>query len=214
MIEFNIALPFLAPVVLLGIMVVIQWGFIYVAKSTLDSATMQATRTGSLHHGGVREMRESLAHGMMPLYAKGTGNVDIIRALNRSAMEAALLSNITILNPDINVFNAFRQRVIYDGSEIFEIPNNNLMYRNPTILTLGDGRPMNIQDANLLHVEIRWCHRLIVPFANRLISAVTSSFTSPSTHQLQCNAIGMADGNIYLALVSEATMRMNTPFRM
>lgn len=215
MVEFNLALPFMVPLVLLGVMLVVQWGFIFITKSTLDAATAQAVRTGALHHGGMSQMQESLAHGMRPLYSRDTSTTDAASSLVRARTDTALLSQVRILNPNNEVFDGFKHRVTYNGSQIFEIPNNNLMYRSPHLISLGDGRAMNLQDANLLHIEVRWCARLIVPIANHIMRGILTTFQlNPSPEQLACNAIGQVDGNVYLAVVSEATMRMQTPFRM
>lgn len=215
MVEFNLALPFLMPIVLVAIMLVAQWGFIYSAKSTLNAATIEAARAGALHHGSMTEIRKGLTRGLMPLFAHGTSMGDIVAA--NLAAKAAVLSQsrITILSPDARTFNEFKVRGRYQGRYIDEIPNNNLMYRNPALKDVGDGRKLNIQDANLLQIEVRWCQKLIVPFANYVIEEiVTSTWYFPSQEQVACNALSRVTGDSYLAMVSQGLMRMQTPFRM
>ncbi|WP_223292934.1 MULTISPECIES: TadE/TadG family type IV pilus assembly protein [Shewanella] len=215
MMEFNLALPFLMPIILVAMMMVAQWGFIYSSKSTLDAATMQAVRAGALHHGSITEIRKGLAHGMMPLFAHGTDISDTVAAVVKSKIATGIQSEIRILNPDNQAFSQFKVRSKYPNGYIYEIPNNNLMYRNPALRSVGNNRQLNVQDANLLQIEVRWCQKLIVPFANYVIEEiVTSVLYAPSLDQIACNALGAATGDAFLALTSQGLMRMQTPFRM
>ncbi|GGI67905.1 hypothetical protein GCM10007978_01930 [Shewanella hanedai] len=215
MFEFNLALPFLMPVILVSMMMIAQWGFIYSSKSTLDAATAQAVRAGTLNHGSKTEIRKGLAQGMMPLFAHGTDISDTLAAVVKANIATALQSEIRILSPDSQTFSRFKVRNKYTSGYISEIPNNNLMYRNPILKNVGNNRQLNIQDANLLQIEVRWCQKLIVPFANYVIKEiVTSLLYAPSPDQIACNVLGAATGDIFLALTSQGLMRMQTPFRM
>ncbi|NKF49362.1 pilus assembly protein [Shewanella sp. WXL01] len=215
MIEFNLALPFLMPIILVAMMLIAQWGFIYSAKSTLDAATVNAARAGALNHGNVSEIRQGLAKGMTPLFAHGTSMSDTLTAVAKARAAVFAQSQITVLSPDRRTFNEFKIRARYNNRYIDEIPNNNLMYRSAGVKDVGSGRQMNIQDANLLQIEVRWCQKLIVPFANYVIEEiVTSVWYAPSREQLACNALGQITGDAYLALVSQGLTRMQTPFRM
>lgn len=215
MVEFNLALPFLMPIILVAMMLIVQWGFIYASKSTLDAATVSAVRAGTLHHGNIRDIRKGLAQGMMPLFAHGTGMTDTLEALVRAQVAANVQAEIRVLSPDQATFDQFKVRSRYPSGHIYEIPNNNLMYRNPGLKNVGNNRQLNVQDANLLQIEVRWCQKLIVPFANYIIEEiVTSVLYQPNRDQLACNALGLATGDSYLALTSQGLMRMQTPFRM
>lgn len=215
MVEFNIALPFIMPIMLVIMMLLAQWGFIYSAKSTLDAATVKAVRAGTLNNGRIADIRQGLAEGMMPLFAQGTSLTDTALAMARATVATRLQSNITILNPNRSVFNRFRVRSRYNGRNVFEIPNNNLMYRDPAPKAVDGGRRVNIQDANLLQIQVRWCQKLIVPVANYVIQEIVTSLAyRPSRDQLACNALGLATGDIYLAMTSQGLARMQTPFRM
>jgi hypothetical protein len=214
MVEFNLALPFLMPIVLVAMLLVVQWGFIYSAKSTLDSATIQAVRAGTLHHGKLADIRQGLSQGMMPLFAHGKSTADTFSAMAKARLATQVQSNIKLLNPDDKVFNAFKVRSKYPSGYVYEIPNSTLMYRNPVLKSLGDKRRINVQDANLLQIEVRWCQKLIVPVANRVINNIITSLQyGPSADQIACNGLGTATGDVYLALVSQGLMRMQSPFR-
>ncbi|WP_341503848.1 TadE family protein [Gallaecimonas sp. GXIMD4217] len=215
MVEFNLALPFLVPVILVSVMLLIQWGLIYRTQVTLNAAAIKAVRQGTLHHGSVNEMNNGLAHGMSPLFARGTDLSDSISAVLQARAAVALQGRIKVLNPDKAVFDRFKKRIRHDGRDLWEIPNNNLMYRDPNLLSIDKNRTLNIQDANLLQIEVDWCEPLIVPVANRVMEGIlTSLWYRPSAAQLRCNALGTVGGNPYIAIKAQALMRMQTPFRM
>ncbi|QSX40156.1 pilus assembly protein [Shewanella cyperi] len=215
MFEFNVALPFLMPVVLVVMMLVVQWTFIYVAKSTLNSATVKAVRAGTLNYGSTTAMNKALAQGMMSLFATGTEATDTLAAYGKARAAVTALAQLRVLNPNRAVFDQFKYRARENNRSLYEIPNNNLMYRSSAYKNVGGGRQLNIQDANLLQIEVRWCQRLVVPFANRVINqVVTSPLFGVSDEQLACNALGLATGDVYMAMVSQGMMRMQTPFRM
>ncbi|MCG9754774.1 pilus assembly protein [Shewanella insulae] len=215
MFEFSLALPFLIPIILVAMMLIVQWAFIYTSKSTLDAATVTAVRAGTLHHGNINEMRKGLAQGMMPLFAHGTSTGDTVQAYAKARVASLVQSQITILSPDRETFDRFKVRSKYHTGYVHEIPNNNLMFRDPAPKNVGNNRQLNVQDANLLQIEVRWCQKLIVPFANYIIKEiVTSPLYNPSQDQLACNALGVTTGDTYLAITAQGLMRMQTPFRM
>ncbi len=51
------------------------------------------------------------------------------------------------------------------------IPNDNLMYRDPTVVASGPSG-QSIQDANLLKIHVGYCYKLIIPFINRMVWAM------------------------------------------
>ncbi|MGO2075056.1 TadE/TadG family type IV pilus assembly protein [Pseudoalteromonas sp. AOP31-A2-14] len=240
MVEFSITLPFLAPLVLVLIMLLIQWVLIYKDKITLNAATFDAARAGALNHGSMSKMQSALAQGMMPLFMVDSGDdpngLDVAAAFAKSKAHTATASNITVLNPTSDVFNKFKQRRRYkDGPTVYEIPNDNLMYRNPQVETISTDKKLNIQDANLLQIEVDWCKRLEVPLANWLIGKIitltdvdpdptSDKFVNyvPNQEQLTCSALGAATSSTgetrysgyYITIKSYALIRMQTPYRM
>lgn len=215
MFEFNMSLPFLMPIMLVVMMLVVQWAFLFSAKSTLDAATVKAVREGALNYGKLSAINAGLAEGLMPLYANGTDTTDIVSAYARSRAAVTLLGNVIILNPNAEVFDKFNIEIYHGRDRYQEIPNDNLMYRSTALTQLSDERQLNLQDANLLQIEVQWCQKMVVPFANSVIENVVNSglLFNPSSQQLRCNAIGIASGEKYLAMTSQGLMRMQTPFR-
>jgi len=237
MAEFSITLPFLAPLILVLIMMLLQWTSVYKEKITLNAATFDAARAGALNNGDMAKMEDALAQGMMPLFMEDEiGAIEIGKAYAKAKLAVTAGASITILNPTPNVFEKHKVRRRYGRSTyINEIPNDNLMYRKPVEKHINDNVYMNVQDANLLKIEVQWCKRLEVPIANWAIGKILTLtdvsidpldpkfvLYTPGTHQLRCSALGMTtsqNGEVtfndyYMSVKSYALIRMQTPFRM
>lgn len=154
MTEYLIVLPAL----LLLVFGAIQFGLIYQAKTTLNYAVFEATRAGSLNRASYNATLEAFARGLAPLYThEATVNAvsDARDAILDSKDDRICIDRV---NPPDSAFNDFG---IYDSSlGITVIPNDNLMYRDPTP---GKSSKISIQDANLLKLEVTYCYELIVP---------------------------------------------------
>ena len=211
MVEMLLVLPLVLSVVF-GI---VQWGFVSQSKITLNAATEQAARAGALNNGNIGAIRKAFAEGMTPLFMNGQADrAGLVQGYLRARVQTRLRGNITILNPNVQVFNRFRQNVLYplQNRRIWEIPNDNLMFRPTITENVGGGVTMNIQDANLLRLQVDWCQELIVPIIGDLILESVRGFI-PSAAQLRCDAISRAVGTPLIAVQSMATYRMQTPFR-
>ncbi len=243
MAEFSVSIPFLAPIVLVLIMLLIQWATIYRDKMTLNAATFQAARAGALNNGNKAKMRDALAQGMVPVFMRDEANItEIGRAylMSKAYVEGSNLggvgAQINILHPTQAVFDKHKvQRTDQHGNHWYEIPNDNLMYRNPEPKKISDGQYINVQDANLLKIEVNWCKKLEVPIANWVIGQILTltdvspnpldaKFVNyvPGSHQNGCNAIGALSGAVngngsthyYISIKSYALIRMQTPFKI
>lgn len=237
MAEFSITLPFLAPFILVLIMMLLQWTSVYKEKITLNAATFDAVRAGALNNGDMAKMEDALAQGMMPLFmADEIGTIEVTKAYAKAKLAVAAGASIKILNPSAEVFEKHKLRRKYGrNTYINEIPNDNLMYRKPVEKHITDDVYMNVQDANLLKIEVQWCKRLEVPIANWAIGKILTLtdisinpldpkfvIYTPGPHQLRCSALGMTtsqNGEVtfndyYMSVKSYALIRMQTPFRM
>lgn len=173
-----------------------QFALLYRAKITLNYATYQAARAGSFSNGSRIMMENALARHLAALYTRSTniGNAegDIFWARDRVRQE--IIDGflwVQVLNPTADAFtSAFA--LAENGDKI--IPNDNLMYRDqltPSGLT--------IQDANLLQIRVSYCHRMIVPYIDRLLAILMTrpqddatcaecrgAFTSTGTFERSC----------------------------
>lgn len=214
--EFLIALPLLI-LLLFGI---VQFAMIYQARATLNHATMLAARAGALHHGDKTAIRNALASGMAPLFASAP-SVDGYRAAVKKAQEetAPPTASVFVLNPTRAAFSDFA-RARLDGKGGRELPNDTLNYRNTA---RGGASRISIQDANLLHLRVTYCFRLIVPVVDRVIYSAVNALT-PTDTSLSANGMSDPFGTNGAAAArpacvkprieirSEAFVRMQTPF--
>ncbi len=203
MVEFLIVLP----VMLLLVLGILQFSFIYQAKTTLNYAAFQTARAGSLNNADMDAMELAFSSNMAPLYTTsyltmnssgeckssftiagrpgrvgdakimsgdgdirsildsnidnfGSGNVLCARQVVQKQIDDGYVE-ITLVNPTAEAFTNYG---ITNSDGKREIPNDNLMYRDSTVLGL-----QSIQDANLLKIHVSYCYELIVPFVNRII---------------------------------------------
>ncbi len=231
LIESVIILPFFA-LLMFG---VLEIAYLLHAKSTLNAATFDAARTGSLSNAKLGEMKETLAGTMGALFLRSNPNVinankAKFEALARLNIPAAPIGRISIISPSKAVFNAFKQKIYVTTSDpskpitekkVDAIPNDNLMWRASTYKNInasGDVLSVNLQDANLLKIRTVWCHKLVVPFLDKFIHwTYTLSDPSyipeiPSSEQLSCDLYAkIVGGGYYVPVTSSAIVRMQSP---
>jgi len=163
------------PVLVLLVFGIIQLGLMYQARATLNHATMLAARAGALHNGDHGEMRNALARGLTPLFASEASAAGYAVALAKATTETTtpIITTIEVLNPTGAALADFgRDRL--DGGSGRELPNDTLHYRTTTA---GASSQISVQDANLLHVRVTYCMRLIVPVIDRMLPSAVNAVT-------------------------------------
>lgn len=225
LVEAVIALPVFF-FILFGI---IEYSYAYRTKATLNMATFEAVRAGTLHNARLGAIESALAKGMAPQYMKGNADLTSFQqALLRANAFAALIKAapgspdaVDIVAPTNSTFSKFRERVnvqlVGDSApqSRFVIPNDNLYWRNPVLETVtidGTQRKVTIQDANILKIKTLWCHRLITPGLDQLVYRTILNFGTISAEQRVCNNLTLGGGrNYYVAVTSQSVMRMQSP---
>lgn len=214
------------PLLIMLVFGIIQFALIYQARATLNHAALLAARAGALNNGDAGKMRTALASGLAPLFATEPsmgGYVKAVAKANFETVAAANMVKLDVLNPTRAALSDFgRPRV--DGMGGKELPSDTLSYRTTTP---GSSSRISVQDANILHVRVSYCLRLIVPVMDRVISAGVNAL-SPTSAALSAN--GMSDpfgtGGINVSvncinplfrgpriiIRSEAMVRMQSPF--
>ncbi len=217
MTEFAIILPIL----LFLILGALQFIFIYQVKTTLNYATFEAARAGSLENAQIDAVQNGFSRAMAAYFTRPADDTDIqksaavvrARELVRQQIEDGLV-RFERINPTQNSFDTFGEDA---GGGMIEIPNSHLIFRDagPT-----DNRGLSIQDANLLKIRITYCVDLIVPFANRIIETAAKGFTdSPDPGDAltceNCDAFEAQcmdpDDSTRITVVSHAIIRMQSP---
>ncbi|WP_332878235.1 TadE family protein [Massilia sp. S19_KUP03_FR1] len=214
------------PLLIMLVFGIIQFALIYQARATLNHAALLAARAGALNNGDAGKMRTALASGLAPLFATEPsmpGYVKAVAKANFETVAAANMVKLDVLNPTRAALSDFgRPRL--DGLGGNELPSDTLSYRTTTP---GSSSRISVQDANILHVRVSYCLRLIVPVMDRVISAGVDAL-SPTSSALSAN--GMSDpfgtGGINVSvncinplfrgpriiIRSEAMVRMQSPF--
>lgn len=182
--EFLIILPALVFLVF-GI---IQFALLYQTRSTLNHATLLAARAGAMHNGSTADMRAALARGLTPLFASEASASGYAKALVKAQVESSAgYAAIDILNPTQAALSDFG-RARLDGTGGSELPNDTLNYRTTA---QGSGSKVSIQDANILHIRVTYCSRLIVPIIDRILYSTLNSATPNTSPAL--TATGMSN---------------------
>jgi len=222
---------YVLPILLLLLLSSLQFIFIYEAKQTLNYATFVGTRAGALNNGSMASIQDGLAAGLAPLFAHQIGSATQLDALKlgrrtaRTELANPKLTLIEIVNPTVGALGSFGD----------EIPNDNLMYRDPT----PSYDSMNVQDANLLKVRVTYCVRLVVPIVKNMIfgfavappltvAKIDSTYSggtiaAPEILKVETPALTSSlcydndpSTNPYfyrIPVTSEAVVRMQTPFK-
>lgn len=218
--EFIIVFPLLV----LLVFGIIQFALLYQARATLNHATMLAARAGALHNGNKTRMREALGAGLAPLFATSAsiaGHTNAVRLARRET--ASTLTTVNVINPTRAAFSDFAGPRL-DGGAGRALPNDTLNYRSPTP---GTASRISVQDANILHVRVTYCVRLIVPVLDRVIHAAVNASGSNAP---VLSANGMQDPfgtggattarscsnrqfrGMRIPISSEAFVRMQSPY--
>lgn len=237
MVEYLIILPCL----LFLILGALQLSLIYQAKNTLNYATFLAARQGALHNGKVcvgsmcsgGGMMLGLAYGLAPLYtrAEKSANKNIYAQAVMDAMLALKLDSptngnvITTTSPSTAWVNQAKVSDPY-GVLPKAVPNDNLLFRKEKYSNIS------IQDGNILKIKTKYCFKMEIPFANRIIYSLNNtlgsftldsssptkawtdmlSYTPPTDSCKVLNGLVGSNSGWYLPLIATASIRMQTPY--
>lgn len=172
--EFLVILPAL----ILLVFGIIQFALLYQTRATLNHATLLAARAGSMHNGSMTEMRSALARGLAPLFASEASATGYAKALLKAQVESSAgYAAVDILNPTQAALNDFGRPRLDEGSGS-ELPNDTLNYRTTSP---GGSSNISVQDANILHIRITYCSRLIVPIVDRILYSTLNSTAAMPT---------------------------------
>jgi hypothetical protein len=182
MVEFLVVIP----VLILLIFGAIQIGLIYSAKTTLNYATFQAARLAAVNNATYSSIRRGLIRGIAPLYTNSStlsglkqdveSGVDSVGSRRDGVMEVDNYMRVIRMNPLSSHFSPAQYGEL-NSNGLYQIPNDNLMYRPDEIKG-----SVTIQDANLLKLRVQYCYQLMVPLVNRVIGSL-SELNNQRTNQ-------------------------------
>lgn len=230
-VETIIILPFFA----LLIFGIFEMALLLHVKATVNAATFEAARKGSLNHAKPSAMKDGMAGSLAALFLRESpsilkANEAKLKALAALNIPVVPRGEIAIISPSKEVFNTFKKNgfvkeIDYWGNEKEVkkdyLPNDNLMWRDDSYKTVGSGTKavtVNLQDANILKIRTSWCHKLLVPVLDRFIhwtyTLKSGSIPQlPNAEQLKCDAYAktLGGGGYYVPVTSSAIVRMQTP---
>lgn len=205
------------PIAALLIASIFEVALAFRAKNTLNVAAQEIVRAGTLNHALLKPMKEQATHSIVPLMngdTYGTIFIPGTRIFNANVQMTAGMHQVNIISPTKKIFAKFKvqQPELTKGETKDEIkiktviPNDNLNFRSAAtkqVEIAGKKQPINLQDANLLKIEFKYCHQLVVPVLNRIIS----SFAPISD---RCWQLSQLTSKKYITLSSHAIARMQT----
>ncbi len=204
LVEFQIvAILALLPLLLC----LLQGALLFMASHTLGYATFQAARSGAMAGADPQTMRRALAVGLLPLHVAtfepvtADNVVEVaLPAYARSVAATTAFAQLQILNPSQAVFDDF---AVADGAGALAIPSDALAHRS---LDPGQRSGLSVQQANLLHIRVTYCHPLLVPLVDGLLLSLLRPWTMDLRSQA-CYAAGR------VPLQAEAVVNMQSDAR-
>ena len=234
-----VELIILFPLFLLILFAIIEFSLIYRAKFTLNHAAQQVARAGSLNNACMGAMDEQLVRSMTPLYLKRDPDYlsfTKVQIVKREAIK--IYTDVDVISPSLEIFNRFKEKIPLYPAQISDcasksyrvkafkpvdiLPNDNLQFRSQNIKQIkvkGESIDINIQDANLLKVQVRFCHRLAFPVIDMILDAIQRSppgFNTDSIFYNNCingkaTDLNSWQGGRFIVLSAYGIARMQTP---
>lgn len=213
----------IGPLAFLLILAIVQLGFMFMARSTLNNATFMAAREGALHNADPAVIRSAVIKGLIPFYQDSTQSSDISRlsAAWLAAQADMLIAfpprlRVDILNPTPASFKDYGVADPSNGNKRF-IPNDNLQFRAGGV---GAQSAQTLMDANLLRIRVTYAYELKVPLISYVFKRVmcggfgdgVNAFggdTSVLEASNLSNCVYYQQGRT--PIVSYATVRMQSP---
>ena len=212
MTSFIIVMPFF----IIMILAMVELGLMYQAKQVLDMASLAAARTGAINHAKIAPMKDAAAIALAPLTTYKPTKGNLVKAMAASEAWAMLggTVKVEVLNPSSKSFSA--HSIVEHG--VRQIPNDNLMYRNPNRM---GGSDQNIQDANILKIKVTYKYKLQMPLMEYIFIPIMSknvtqdlfgkkSLFPPIELPPELKDLYVKYG-FHVDLVSYATVRMQSP---
>jgi hypothetical protein len=180
LVEFHLVSLLVMLPMLLGIL---QVALIGTGYHVLALAAREAARAGAVDHARIDSMQRALAEQLLPLVVDLTrvnaqgGPPDFVAdGLARAMEEVALYSDVQRIAPTREDFSDHaRTRGGVSG-----IPNDALEFRSDAP---GRTSGRSVQQANLLRIEVLYCHRLVVPFIDRILLSLLQRLDGDASHQ-------------------------------
>jgi len=214
-------------IVLFVLLAIIQFALLYNAKTVLNYATYEAARSGAVNHGAPEAMKYALAGKLAAIKPTDLSDTGITGSAFGRLQNAqlAVIEEIDAggkvcierISPTNN--SGHWQSVSGGGLEYSkEIPNSHLLYRSDKPDFQDQ---LSIQDANLLKIQVTYCHKMVVPIVSTAVKRLMlTQFASADPDPLPGWQVpNLADferqcyANDGMPIEAQSVVRMQSPIR-
>lgn len=206
-----------APTLLMMVLAMLQTGLVFHAKNSLNYATFEAARAGTLRHARPAAIHAAFARGMVPYYGGGRSTTELAASHARALADLPRGARIEILSPTRESFDDYHSpraaQLLRTGARVIASTHLDLLRcpadrpscaRDPASNRSGQ----TLQDANLLKIRVTYGipRAKQIPLAGRFFTwAVATMYPD---HPDPFRRALLADGRI--PVVSHATVRMQS----
>ncbi|RUO61943.1 hypothetical protein [Pseudidiomarina insulisalsae] len=207
----------LLPVILLGVLLVVQLIWLLFATATFRVAVSYSVRAGSLNHGERAIMERTLTAAMASLELQFPGATEpqalelqklALLASARQWLHFQLTGKLQVHRPKAQVMAAEAERR-YDLKQQRWV--HELAVDHPHTRMAASNDPATWQQQRMLDVEVWWCLPLQVPLANRVVAELKNQFASAA--QRHCWLRGQIQGKQYWALEQRLALPLLSGYR-
>jgi len=206
----------IAPALLALTLAILQTGLAFHAKSSVNYASFEAARAGSVAHAGLASMRLAFARAMTAYYGGGLDTEELARSYAAAQADLATALRIEIVSPSRESFDDYHSpaaaRRLQTGARV--IPSSQLgVLACPADRTSCNADParnrsgQTLADANLLKLRVTWGlpPAKQVPLAGRFFTWALRTLT-PDDDAFRRGLVEAGR----IPLVSQVTLRMQS----
>lgn len=213
LVEFVIVIPTLV----FMLMILIQFGLMYHAKSQVNYAAFEAARAGATGNASATTIRVAFDRAMTGYYGGGTTTSELAASFAKAAADSTVAANIEILSPTKESFDDFNSpKLATKLGATRVIPNSNLAFISCPVDVPGcpsnpssNHSGQTLLDANLLKLRITYGipKAKQIPLAGSFMTWALAKLSPLDTDVFRAGLV--AAGRI--PVVAHTVMRMQSP---
>ena len=206
-----------APTLLFMLLLLIQLGLMYHAKSQVNYAAFEAARAGATGNASAATIRVAFNRAMTGYYGGGTTTAELADSFANAVADSTVAARIEILSPTKESFDDFNSPMLASKlGATRAIPNNNLAFiscpmdmpgcnTNPA----GNASGQTLLDANLLKLRITYGipKAKQIPLAGPFLTWALGKLNTLDSDVFRAGLV--AAGRI--PVVTHTVMRMQSP---
>ena len=206
-----------APTLLFMLLLLIQFGLMYHAKSQLNYAAFEAARAGATGNASAAAIRVAFNRAMTGYYGGGTSTGELAVSFSKAVADSMVAAHIEILSPTKESFDDFNSPMLASKlGATRAIPNNNLAFISCPMDVPGcntdparNASGQTLLDANLLKLRITYGipKAKQIPLAGPFLTWALGKLNPVDSDVFRAGLV--AAGRI--PVVTQTVMRMQSP---